>query len=717
MKYLAHISEDGLREQTVEEHCENVAELAAQFAEPFHAESWGYCAGIMHDVGKATTGFQNRLLHDGPRVDHSTAGAQELLKREGMYPLLAYCVVGHHAGLPDKGTEADSADSGTLCGRGKKKILDCHEYMNNVEAPTLESPEIKYIKGGGFSVAFFLRMIYSCLVDADFLDTEDFMDDGKTERQPGKAEKRLLDALLEYVSPWLKNTNRETVNGRRTEILKASLEMGKKEPGIYSMTVPTGGGKTVASLAFALEHACTYGKDRIIYVIPYTSIIEQNAQVFRDILGDDAVLENHSNIDYGESEELKPMQLAAENWDKPVVVTTNVQFFESFFANGPAKCRKLHNVANSVIIFDEAQKLPTQYLIPCVRVMEELAVNYGCTIELCTATQPSLDWFFSENIKIQEICPRVHDQFQFFKRTEVKNIGTLSEEEFVEHVRVEKQALCIFNNRKRVQRIYKELQGEGIYHLSTLMYPIHRKRKLNEIRDRLKHGEKCVVIATSLVEAGVDVDFQFVYRELAGVDSIVQAAGRCNREGLRRLDESTTYVFTFQEKAGMASELRQPVEISKNIVEDFSDISSLEAIESYFQQLHYIKGEQQLDRDHIVEQFEKGAKTGSYPFASVAEQFKLIKNNTKLILIEKEPEAKRLIDQLRYGEKSRKLIRKLGNYGVQVYEQDFESLNSAGFLEILDQWNSEVAVLRDDGKYSEDMGLEINEKDGEVLIW
>ncbi|MCD7738297.1 MAG: CRISPR-associated helicase Cas3' [Lachnospiraceae bacterium] len=715
MKYLAHISEDGLREQTVDEHGENVARLAGKFAEAFYAWNWGYVAGKMHDIGKATDGFQRRL-HGGPRVDHSTAGAQELMKKGGLYALLAYCVAGHHAGLPDKGTEADSADGGTLCGRAKKKVPNYHEYADKIELPVLNSPKIKPIGKGGFSVAFFLRMVYSCLVDADFLDTEDFMNDGKTKREPGKVEPQLLKELLEYVSPWLENTDVNTVNGRRTEILKASLEMGKKEPGIYSMTVPTGGGKTIASLAFALKHACTYGKDRIIYVLPYTSIIEQNAQVFRDILGDNAVLENHSNVDYGETEELKPMQLAAENWDKPVIVTTNVQFFESFFANGSAKCRKLHNVANSVIIFDEAQKLPTKYLRPCIRVMEELAVNYGSTIVLCTATQPSIEKLFTKGTMIQEICPRMEEQFRFFKRTEVKNIGELSEEELLQRLGTEKQVLCIFNNRKRVQKIYKELQGEGVYHLSTLMYPAHRKRKLNEIRERLRQNEKCVVIATSLVEAGVDMDFQTVYRELAGIDSVVQAAGRCNRESLKKSEESNTFVFSFREKAGVASEIRQPVEIARNIVEDFQDIASLKAIDSYFQQLHHIKDDQ-LDQENIVEQFEKGVKSWSYPFASVAKQFKLIKNDTRLILTEKEDEARQLIERLRYGEYSRNLMRKLGNYGVQVYEQDFEKLNAAGFLEVLDQWDGEMAILINEEKYSEDMGLEIDEKDGEVLIW
>lgn len=712
MRYLAHISEDKKREQFLITHSRNVAVLAAQFAGSFHAESWGYCCGLLHDLGKYSFEFQQRL-QGGPRVDHSTAAAQELHKKKGLHALAAYCVAGHHAGLPDGGTAADDKSAASLLGRLKKHIPDYEDYKKEITIPPLQAPSVRFIGKGGFTVSFFIRMVYSCLVDADFLDTENFMTDGETRREPEKITQKHLDRLLAYISGWMENKDRMTVNGRRTEILEHCLEMGREKPGLYSLTVPTGGGKTVSSLAFALQHACTHGKERIIYVIPYTSIIEQNAAVFRSILGDDAVLECHSNVQYDDEEEFKPMQLAAENFDKPVVVTTNVQLFESLFSNKSSKCRKLHNLSNSVIVFDEAQMLPVPYLKPCISAMTELAVNYGSTIVLCTATQPSLQKFFPADLKIREICPALQDQFAFFERTKVENLGMLDEQQLLERLGGEKRALCILNNRKRVQKIYVQLKGEGVFHLSTYMYPEHRRKKLEEIRARLKSGERCVVIATSLVEAGVDLDFDKVYRELAGVDSVVQAAGRCNREGKRPLEESITYVFRMKEKMPLPSEQRQPVEIAKLVAEQFPDISSLDAIESYFTQLYYIKGEE-LDKKRILESFESGAREGSYPFASAAKEFWLIDENTKMIVIGKEEKAIELAERLRQKERSRQLQREVGHYSIQVYEGDFEKLRAAGYLEVLD---TEVALLRSLEKYFDDMGMDMDVDFGEAVFF
>ena len=289
----------------------------------------------------------------------------------------------------------------------------------------------------------------------------------------------LLKKLEHYVSGWMKNEDLDTVNGHRTEILKHCLELGAENKGLFRLTVPTGGGKTVASLAFALRHAVRHQMDRIIYVIPYTSIIEQNAKVFREILGNENVLENHCNVSFEnseDSEEFEPMSLAAENWDKPVIVTTNVQFFESLFANKSSKCRKLHNIANSVVIFDEAQMLPADYLKPCISMIEEMVARYGVSAVLCTATQPSLEPFF-QNIAVPiELCPRIEQQFAFFKRTNIHNIGWLEAEALIQRLNKEEQALCIVNTKKRAQKIYESIEGEGVYHLSTSMYPKHKKK-------------------------------------------------------------------------------------------------------------------------------------------------------------------------------------------------------------------------------------------------
>ena len=416
---------------------EGTAERAGNFAEKFGKREWGYCCGMLHDIGKYSKEFQKKIQENtNDKVDHATAGAQVCKELGGYYPILSYCIAGHHAGLPDYG---NTAISSSLCGRWKKKICDYQDYKDEVEIPDLDTEPItfKEDRNMDFSLGTFIRMLYSCLVDADFLDTESFMKNGDTGRNSGETMVTLQNRLKNHISEWLKNTDADTINGRRTEILSHCIKEGKQKEGIFRLTVPTGGGKTVASLAFALEHAVKNHKDRIIYVIPYTSIIEQNAQVFREILGEENVLENHYNVDYESSEEFKPMQLASENWDKPVVVTTNVQFFESLFANKSSKCRKIHNIANSVVIFDEAQMLPMDYLKPCIAMLQELVDSYSVSIVLCTATQPALDSFFSKNELIKELCPRMEEQFLFFKRVNYQNLGRIREDDLLEKLKKE----------------------------------------------------------------------------------------------------------------------------------------------------------------------------------------------------------------------------------------------------------------------------------------
>lgn len=415
-KYIAHISDDKKRVQTIKEHLENTAKLSKEFTQDFHMGELGYCAGIMHDIGKFSEAFQERIRGSERAVDHATAGAQVCKKNGGLYTLLAYCIAGHHAGLPDTGENSDTANSSTFSGRMKKQIEEYGKYKEEIKIPELHpiSFDVPDKQDHSFSMSFLIRMLYSALVDADYLDTECFMKKGNATRKQGESIEMLYEKMRNYIADWLKNDDLNTINGRRTEILSHCIEQGDQTKGMFRLTVPTGGGKTVASLAFALRHAKQHGMKRIIYVIPYTSIIEQNAKVFGEILGEDNVLEHHCNRDYENSEELKSMQLATENWDKPLVVTTNVQFFESLFSNKSSKCRKLHNIANSIIIFDEAQMLPNDYLKPCTRAMEELVKHYESTVVLCTATQPSLKKFFLEDMEIKELCPRIEEQFFFF---------------------------------------------------------------------------------------------------------------------------------------------------------------------------------------------------------------------------------------------------------------------------------------------------------------
>lgn len=719
MEYLAHI--DGEREQSVKEHLEGTAELAEKFAAKFGKADWGYCCGMLHDIGKYSAEFQKKIKENlNIQVDHSTAGAKVCEKLDGCYLLLTYCIAGHHAGLPDLGRKGLPS---SLLGRLEKRLCDYSAFEKEIKIPQITTPPIAMNpeKDPNFALSVFIRMLYSCLVDADFLDTEQFMNNGTVQRDSGESMDVLLEKLQNYTAKWLINRNDTTIDGRRSEILRNCLEMGKSSKGLFQLTVPTGGGKTVASLAFALQHAVENHMDRVIYVIPYTSIIEQNAQVFREILGSENVLENHSNVDYESSEEFKPMQLAAENWDKPVVVTTNVQFFESLYANKSSKCRKLHNIVNSVIIFDEAQMLPPNYLKPCMAMIEELLQQYGTSIVLCTATQPALQQFLPEKYVARELCPRRDEQFRFFERVTYQNIDTVTEEEMAEKLQQEWHALCIVNTRKRAQRLYEQLQGEGVYHLSTTMYPAHRKRVLAEIRERLddKKGKKCIVISTSLVEAGVDLDFTSVYRELAGVDSIIQAAGRCNRNDKRGKEESIVRIFQWEDKERVSGQ-RQQIDTTKNLLAEGRDITALDNITEYFRRLYRIKGES-LDMKKILEKFDGG----DYQFATVAKDFKLIEENTVTVYINQEPEAKVLLQEIRQQGLTKSRMRKAGRYCVSVrkkgeYEKRnmlFEEMRDAGMVEAVDPGAQDFYVLTQEEQYKEDTGLKLEVELGGMMMF
>lgn len=711
MDYWGHVQNE--RIQTLKEHLYGTAEKAGDFAAVFGKRDWGYCAGMLHDIGKYSKEFQEKIHENTEkRVDHSTAGAQVCYQQDGVYGFLSYCIAGHHSGLPDYGHSSDDNNAPTLYARCRKKIPDYHMYKQEIEIPLLSTEpfDLKKAEHESFSLSVFIRMIYSCLVDADFLDTEAFMSEGKVEREKGEDLEVLLKKLINYTSGWMENADRDTVNGRRTEILKHCFSCGEMPQGLFRLTVPTGGGKTIASLAFALQHAVKHQMQRVIYVVPYTSIIEQNAAVFREILGDDNVLEHHCNIDYSVSDELKPMQLASENWDKPIVVTTNVEFFESLFSNRSSRCRKLHNIANSVIIFDEAQMLPNDYLKPCIAMMEELLQRYKASIVLCTATQPTLDSFFSSETKATELCPHMEEQFHFFERVVFHNIGAITGETLTDMLKEEQQALCIVNTKKDAQNLYQKLEGEGVYHLSTTMYPKHRKKILNLIRERLQNGKRCILISTSLVEAGVDLDFVSVYRQVTGVDAVIQAAGRCNREGKRKKEESVVNVFELEGKSTVPGQEQQKG-VTEKLLNEEENVFCLSGIKKYFDGLYHIKGET-LDKKDILNEFENRR----FNFAKVNKEFHLIENDTYTIFIDLEPEAKSLLDQLKYQGYSRKLMRKALQFCVQVYDRDVKIFLEAGIIESFSGEIEDFYVLSYARQYTKEMGLRLEIETGEGLF-
>ena len=489
---LAHISEDGTRSQTVYDHLAGTARLAGSFAAPFGAQSEAEFAAWLHDVGKYSDAFQLRLK-GGPKVDHSTAGAQEAWVRQHLHT--AFAVAGHHSGLPDGGSPADDPGDATLFGRSKKPVAP-YDGWQEVTLPASTPPA--WACADPLSLAFFTRMLYSCLVDADFIDTETFMDGKAAPRGSGTDIAALRDIVSAQAQRYLSAESPSPVSVQRNTVLRACLEKGAHGPqGLYTLTVPTGGGKTFASLAFALEHAAAQKMKRVIYVIPYMSIIDQTAAVFSGLLGAENVLADFSNAEYKtvEQDDLTPAQyrqmLASENWDAPVVVTTAVQFFESLYANRSSRCRKLHNIADSVIIFDEAQTLPSDYLAPCVSAIAQLIQHYHSTAVLCTATQPALEPLFrrfAPELHPQEITPDAARLYEVLRRTTLQDLGTLPQEEFAARLARHPQVLCVVNRRKTAQQLYAALPAEGSYCLTTLLCAADRRRQLDDIRQRLKEG-------------------------------------------------------------------------------------------------------------------------------------------------------------------------------------------------------------------------------------
>ena len=709
--YLAHLTEDG-RTQTILEHLKGTASLCSAFAAAFDAEAQGQLAGMAHDIGKYSAAFQRRL-HGGPKVDHASAGAFECLKTQQL--AAAFAISGHHGGLPDGGSRGDAAGAGTFWGRinraSQGNLEGYHAWQSEFSLPHANTPAFAGTRLEGM---FFTRMLFSCLVDADYTDTGAFMDNSPYLPASSSSMEELWRRLETYVSGWF--PPKGALNMQRCAILEQCMSAGAQYgPGLFTLTVPTGGGKTVASLSFALAQAKARRMKRIVYVIPYTSIIEQTAQAFREILGDENVLEFHSGVQFDQQEddasspETAPLTRSVETWDVPVIVTTAVQFFESLYACQPSKCRKLHNLAQSVLIFDEAQMLPLPYLRPCVWAIAQLVRHYGASAVLCTATQPALDPIFQEfapEIPIREICPMAEAHWESFRRVSFQQAGTLSWMDLAARLQQQEQVLCVVNTRRAAREVFHQLSGSGNFHLSTLMYPAHRRRILDEIRRRLRDGLPCRVVSTSLIEAGVDVDFPAVYRELSGLDSILQAAGRCNREGKRPPEDSIVTIFQGEDPPPRLFETS--IGAGKIVLDHCQDVSSRAAIHTYFSTLLDLKGAEAQDAHHILPLME----SEFFPFRTVAERFHLIESPTTTVYLPLE-EGAGLVELLRSGQYSRTLYRRLGQYGVSVYPQHLAALEQAGALEHLEDGS---VVLRDIGLYTQTTGLTLEPSGGNALF-
>ncbi len=750
--FIAHIRKDGERlvAHPLSRHNEAVSTLAAEFATTFQSSPWASLAGLWHDLGKFRDGFQRYIRQCGDpdahiegRVagtdkTHSAAGAlwaqrylEEVDKRSGpvVARVLSYLIAGHHAGLSDWAGENKSLHNRFASEDAQRELATAcaASIPEHLLKPAGPMPDLADLlryrdddKGdpipGRF--ALWVRMLFSCLVDADFLDTEAFMSPEKSEVRQGFPG---LDVLEQSLSEHLARMAHDVaergetdskVNRKRAEVLRACLAKAELPPGVFSLTVPTGGGKTLSSLAFALHHAVLHGQRRVIYAIPYTSIIEQTAGIFRGIFGDENVIEHHSNVEVDETQETARLRLACENWDAPLVVTTNVQLLESLFANRTSRCRKLHNLVGSVIVLDEAQLLPVTYLQPVVDTLRLLVKDYGVTLVLCTATQPTLEsrtGFDQARAlrgfkagEVREIVDDVPSLYADLARVRVHLPADLNAmrtwDDLAPEIARHEAVLAIVGRRADARDLYRQLKTEnpdGLWHLSGLMCAEHRSNTIRDIKAALAERQQALsagqvgkpirVVSTQLVEAGVDIDFPVVYRALAGLDSIAQAAGRCNREG--RLERGEVHVFVPPNSPppGLLRMAEQATRILWAALPPKTDPMGVERFGEFFRRLY---GDARLDEKDICRLLRVG-READVMFRTAAERFRLIDEQdgaTVFVRYRRAPNDDSIgmwLNTLKKHGPDRWLLRKLQRYSVTIYNSDLQRLLKQGDIEPL----------------------------------
>ena len=742
---IAHTREDGSL-QTLPEHIEGVAHHCAFFLEEAglpELAPLGRLLAQLHDVGKAQPAFQRYILGESDqKAPHSAAGALlatkllpslpkgHPLKRTRIAQLLAYAISGHHRGLYDYGELQNKLEEDIYTkDRCKKAEGALSELMSEIQNWVKEhgAKTEAYLRKLASRVEeeeqaqALIRLLFSCLVDADFLDTEAFMDEErKGRRQEATSGYAPLETLRDRLTKHMEGFSTEgKINEARRAFLNQCREHGQSCPkGYYSLFLPTGGGKTLSSMAWALETALKHEAQRIIYVIPYTSIITQTAGIFREIFGEENVLEHHSDISFSgdeasqEAERYERTRLLAENWDAPIIVTTNVQFFESLFSHKVSRSRKVHSIANSVVVFDEVQMFPTEFLHPMLRLLEDLRWIYGTQLLFCSATLPPFDKDHSSTFKkvndfhqlsedIQPIVPEDPELFKVFDRViyhlEEKVYTT---KELAQELSQHDSALCIVNSRRDASQLYHALLEEGkkpqdVIHLSRNMCSAHLKERIAEVRHRLKAGIPTLVISTQLIEAGVDIDLPIVYRAMSGLDSIVQAGGRCNREG-KRPSPGEVYVFSLSDGGKAVGAIAQGQNATRFLLDNNKEHTRssmpLELIEAYYDR--YYASIESFDTKDIAENLydEDGAKRWRFDFEQASKDFQLIDNVDRDLFVPY-GRGKELLEglekhtlYLNHG-----TMRELQQYHVAISKWRYEELEKARLL-------SEVVVDRETGK-------------------
>lgn len=709
--------------QSNDEHQKGVANMAASFTGQFGLPSWGRALGLLHDKGKERAAFQQYIrkanglpVDDKKRYDnhkHAFVGgilANELMG-EGVLHLLVNQIMSHHTGLHNYGDVEDMLETKQL-----SKEINKDDISLNKSILAKELMDFPFFKAKVEKKHFhhLSRMLFSCLVDADRLDTERFMD-VKSWRKRGSTATLadLLPRLEAYMQELQSNAADTKVNRIRRQVQEQCCAESSGEKGFYSLTVPTGGGKTFSSLLWAMKHAVSHKMNRIIIAIPYTSIIVQTAGLLKNIFGEENVLEHHSNFnpdDIKDEEKREKAKLATENWNYPIIVTTNVQLFESMFSNKPSDCRKLHNIANSVIVLDEVQMLPTGFLQPIIDALKAYQEMFGVSVLFTTASQPVLsDLIEGTNPRvgfkgiehIKEIIPTefaLHDELRRVK-LEIDDEGK-TYDEMVTELSKHNKVLCIVNTRKDAKELYNRLPNNGVkLHLSRMMCPAHVHETIGKIKALLKDESQPIVrvIATQLVEAGVDIDFPVVFRQEAGLDSVLQAAGRCNREGKDSIGHTFVFSLSAEQRMPFGS-IKDANNARKNLPAG-SDWFAPSTMTAYFYQLY--GNTNSFDIKDIKYRL---YKTNALSFKTASEMFRLIDDDSVNIIVNW-GSSMELVEALKESGCTYSLMKQLSQFTVGVRAKDFKQLNDYGVVEEILEG---IYVLTDRAQYNKDTGLSLD---------
>lgn len=717
--YKAHINEQTQEIQTVKEHSVNTAILCRKFA-VVPLKEIAYVTGLLHDVGKYQKTFQKRINGRNIHVEHSTCGAVAVKQNfEGaMSVLMQYCIAGHHSGIPNGGFSTDSSDQSTLSGRLKRFFDDFSEYERELQLPeidvnafltfmTTDIPNKNLLVD---KFAFMTRYCFSCLVDADSIDTAKFCNHIECVEM-----KSNFVFCLEKLNAVLKNFVCTTpLQKSRAELQQQVFSFVDKKADIYIMNMPTGSGKTLCSMKFALERAIREQKKRIIYVIPYNSIIEQTAEIFENIFGDDAEILRHQSTFsieddlIGEESDKQIAKMATENWDAQIIITTAVQFFESLYSNKRGKLRKLHNMGEVIFVFDEVHTMPLEYLHPCLEGISFLVKYFQSEAVFLTATMPDFVHWMKDHVMPSLVFRELvtdNSLFRIFQKCSYQYIQSISQFALLEKAKETPASLIIVNKRRLARELYQKCAGKK-YHLSTYMSAYDRASVIREIKHELNRLEedfglskdipenrRITVISTSLIETGVDLDFYTVFREISGLEHILQAGGRCNREGKRKNGE--IYIFEFEEeKQKVQNDIG--AEITRGIITNNQEISSQSCIEEYYQKLFSAAGEKLIKK--AMHQYTNNIC--SIPFEDYARDFQLIDNDTISVVVPCDDHSQALIEEIRqkgYGD-----IRKLQKYAFSVYLYEFEQLRQQGILE---DFGSGIWCLTNHDYYDPEIGI------------